>query len=88
MVYTLIDLVQFLSKIFYVLILARVVLSWISPNPGNPLVGFIYRLTEPIMAPVRKLIPSAGGMDFSPMLVLAGIWVAETVLVRLLYGMA
>lgn len=88
MVYTLIDLVQFLSKIFYVLILARVVLSWVSPNPGNPLVGFIYRLTEPIMAPVRKLIPSAGGMDFSPMLVLAGIWVAETVLVRLLYGMA
>ena len=84
---TLIDLVQIVSKILYVLILARVILSWVSPNPRNPLVGFVYRVTEPIMAPVRNLLPATGGMDFSPMLVLAGIWVAENLLLRLLYGM-
>ena len=88
MIYTLIDLVQAAATIFTILVFARVILSWIPSVPDNPLVGFVFRVTEPVMAPVRNLLPAMGGIDFSPILVLVGIQILESVLVRVLLGMA
>jgi YggT family protein len=51
-------------------IAARAVLSWVSPDPRNPIVRFIYNLTEPLLYRVRKSLPVVfGGMDFSPVVV-------------------
>jgi len=62
-----------LKTLIWILIIAmiiRIVLSWIQPQGGqNPLIGIIYAITEPIMAPARRIIPSIGGLDLSPILV-------------------
>ena len=81
---SLIDLVRLVSTAYSLLIIARVLLSWVSPDPRNALVALIHRLTEPVMAPARRLVPSTGGIDFSPMLVLAGLWMVEHLLIRVL----
>lgn len=54
-----------------VLILIRVAFSWISRNYSNPIYRFSFQLTEPVLRPVRKLLPGGGmgGLDFSPMIV-------------------
>jgi YggT family protein len=88
MIYSLIDLVVIASRVFSLLIIVRAVLSWVSPDPRNPLVGLVYRVTEPVLGPVRNLLPVAGGMDFSPIVVLIGIQLLERVVVQVLIGMA
>ncbi len=51
------------------LVVVRCLLSFIRHNPYQPVIKFIYDITEPIMAPFRKIVPAAGGVDFSPILV-------------------
>ncbi|MBV1869556.1 MAG: YggT family protein, partial [Gammaproteobacteria bacterium] len=53
---------------FFWAILIQVVLSWVAPQSNNPAVALIHQITEPIMAPARKLVPPMGGMDFSPII--------------------
>jgi YggT family protein len=60
---------NFINILFTVLnfaILIRVLLSWVQVSPGHPLVQFLYQITDPILAPFRKVIPPAAGLDFSP----------------------
>jgi YggT family protein len=84
----LIQLIGFASKIFSLLILGRVILSWVGPAANNALTRFIYAATEPVLAPVRSILPNMGGLDFSPILVLIGIQILEQLLVRALAGFA
>jgi YggT family protein len=62
---------NFLFGALSILILIRVLMSWI-PNlsPYNPIVRLIYQLTDPILEPARRLIPPIGGLDLSPLIVL------------------
>lgn len=55
--------------LYYYVILARVLMSWFNPSPENPIVDAIYRLTEPVLAPIRRVLPSMGGFDLSPLVV-------------------
>ncbi len=52
---------------FYWVILIRALLSWVNPDPFNPIVQFLYRTTEPILEPIRRRLPMAG-IDFSPII--------------------
>lgn len=56
-----------------IVVIARAVLSWVSPDPYNPIVRIINQLSEPILFPVRRRVPYLGGIDFSPMIVLLAI---------------
>lgn len=72
----LITFIKLLSTVLWVLILARVIISWTNPRGGGSLVAFVYQVTEPILAPIRRLIPPTSGIDWSPliaMLILAAI---------------
>jgi YggT family protein len=85
----LIQFIDIAAKVLTVLVFIRVVLSWVSPGGvNNPLIVLVYRITEPMLSPVRSLLPSMGGIDFSPVIVLFGIQIVEQLLVRLLLGMA
>ncbi len=64
---TLIALLQLLSQLFSLLILARILMSWMQIDRYNPVVKLIFDITEPILAPIRRLLPQAGMFDFSPM---------------------
>ncbi len=64
------------------IIVIRAVLSWVNPDPYNPLVRFITQITEPVMAPIRRWIPLRGmGIDFSPMIILLAIVFLQSFLV-------
>jgi YggT family protein len=61
-------------NIYMWLIIAQALLSWVSPDPYNPIVRFLYRVTEPVLSYVRRRLPVIfGGIDFSPLLILAAI---------------
>lgn len=60
---------------FYMwIIIARAVLSWVNPDPYNPIVRFIHNVTEPVLYRIRRKLPlDFGGIDFSPIVVILGI---------------
>lgn len=67
------------------IIIIRAVLSWVDPDPYNPIVRFVEAVTEPVIAPVRRWIPLRGmGIDFSPIIVLLAIVFLQSFLVKTL----
>jgi Predicted integral membrane protein len=72
-IYTLQELVSLILNYVFWAVLIRVILSWVAPDPYNPMVRVIVQVTEPIMAPVRKMLPPMGGFDLSPLIVLLGV---------------
>jgi YggT family protein len=58
-----------LVNIYFFCLLGMIILSWIAAGSKHPAIYLLYQITEPVMAPVRKVLPSAGGMDFSPILI-------------------
>ena len=79
-----IGLVQLLFDLYVFVLLARVLLSWVQVDPRNPLVSLINQLTEPLLAPIRNLLPQGGGMDFSPMVAFVVVLITEQVVLMLL----
>ena len=77
MITTIINLIYY---IFIILLLARVVLSWTRPDPYHPtwgpLMRLVFQITEPVLAPVRRILPPMGGLDLSPLIV----WVVASFL--------
>lgn len=61
------EFLSILLTVLYVAILARVLLSWFPINPSNPLVRLLWDITEPILAPLRRVIPRIGMFDLSPL---------------------
>lgn len=82
------DVTGLLLTVYSWLIIARAVVSWVDPNPYNPLVGFLYSATEPVLERARRIVPMIGGVDLSPIAVLLLIMVAKRVIVETLYGIA
>ncbi len=71
------------------IIVIRAVLSWVNPDPYNPIVRFITQITEPVMDRVRRWIPLRGmGIDFSPMIILLAIVFLQSFLVPSLMQLA
>ena len=71
-----------LIDLYTVVVLAAVILSWIRLSPGNPVSQLVHTLTEPVLAPARRMIPPLGGLDLSPMLVLIALQAIRSVLAR------
>lgn len=64
-----------LLKIYGYIIIVRVIISWVNPNPYNPLVRLVRGLTDPVLEPIRRLLPDMGGLDISPFVALLIIWI-------------
>ena len=65
------------------ILIGRAVISWVNPDPYNPIVRFLYNVTEPVLYRVRRLVPAVyGGIDFSPLIVLLGLYFLQIFLVR------
>jgi YggT family protein len=79
-----IGLVQLLFDLYIIVLLARVLLSWVQVDPRNPIVSLIHQLTEPLLAPIRRMLPQGGGLDFSPMVAFVVVLVAEQIVLMLL----
>jgi YggT family protein len=82
------DLLQFLIWLYLLLILIRVVLSWIGPDSYHPVVPVITQLTEPLLRPLRRRLPAPGGLDLSPLLLSLLLLLAQPLLVHPLQDVA
>ena len=69
LVWSCLGVLGLLVNIYFFALLAMIILSWIAPGSSNPAVYLLYQITEPVMAPVRKILPPMGGLDFSPIVV-------------------
>jgi len=68
---------------FYMwLIIGRAVISWVNPDPYNPIVRFLISATEPVLYPIRRRIPFLGGIDFSPIILILAIIFLQSFLVK------
>ncbi|MEI6630987.1 MAG: YggT family protein [bacterium] len=83
-------IVDIVLTIFYWLILIRALISWVSPDPFNPIVQFLYRATEPVLEPVRRMLPFSlkFGIDISPLLVFMAIIFLKSFLVKTLLDLS
>jgi YggT family protein len=76
-------------NIYMWVIIARAILSWVNPDPYNPIVRFLYNITEPVLWWVRRRLPLIfGGLDLSPLLVLLAIVFLQRFLVSTLWDLA
>ena len=66
-------LLQSLITTAWLIVLGRVLMSWIDPTFSKPLGQFLFSLTEPFLAPIRNVLPRAGMFDFSPLVLLIGL---------------
>jgi YggT family protein len=64
-----------LLKIYGYIIIARAIISWMNPNPYNPIIRIICAITDPVLDPIRRMLPDMGGIDISPFVVMIIIWV-------------
>lgn len=78
------NFIRILVNVLWFALLARVVLSWINLSPTNPLVVIINQITEPILAPIRRVLPKMGRIDLSPMVALIIIIVIQRLILRIL----
>lgn len=79
-IFTLSGLLPLLINFYFYAIIAGVILSWVAPH--NPAGQTIFQITEPILGPCRRLLPSMGGLDLSPIIAILGLRIAEIVLSR------
>lgn len=74
-----VELASGILTIYKYLLLARVIISWVNADPYNPIVNFIYRVTEPILYRVRRRMPNTGMLDLSPLVVFLLIYLVQIV---------
>jgi YggT family protein len=79
----LVNFVRLLITVVWFLLIARVVLSWTNPMGGGGVVAFIYPATEPILAPIRRVLPPTSGIDWSPLVAMLLLGVVLRIVVRL-----
>jgi YggT family protein len=84
LIITIANLADILLMILWWLILIRALISWVSPDPFNVIVRFLHQATEPILDPIRRLLPPMA-VDVSPIIAFLGIMVVRSFLLRSLY---
>ncbi len=79
-----------LLKVYFWIVLISVVLTWVRPDPYNPIVRTLRALTEPVFYRIRKWLPFTytNGMDFSPIIVMLGIQLLEWIVIKSLFQYA
>lgn len=81
-------LLKWTLQTYMFIVIARALISWVNPDPYNPIVQFLVRATEPVLRPVRRLLPLPGGIDFSPLIVIMGLAFLQIFLVPTLRQLA
>jgi YggT family protein len=84
------ELIDIVLRAYTLIVVAYALLSWVQPDPGNPIVRFVAAVTEPVLSPFRRLIPpyKTGGIDISPVLVIFVILFIRSSLVPILFDVA
>jgi YggT family protein len=79
----LIVLIQMIFYLYQLLLLGRILLSWVQVDPYHPVVQFLYTVTEPVVRPIRDLLPPTGMVDFSPFVAIILAQLLQMLLVQI-----
>lgn len=79
----LVNFIQLLAMFLWFMLIIRVVMSWTNPRGGGQLTAFVYQMTEPFLAPIRRLLPPTSGIDWSPLIAMLVLGMIVRVVVRL-----
>ncbi|MCH8028823.1 MAG: YggT family protein [Candidatus Dadabacteria bacterium] len=79
-----------LMYVYIWVVIIRALISWVNPDPYNPIVRFLFKVTEPVMSRIRKYIPPISGIDLSPIIVIVAIFFVQQLFIQSLieYGIA
>ncbi len=80
----LVTFIRLLGTILYLALIGRVIISWLNLGPSNPAAAILFQITEPILRPIRQILPTFGMLDFSPMVALILVIVVQRVLIGIL----
>ena len=75
-----------LLDVYSMIVLGAVIASWVQIPPDNPIGNFLYTMTEPLLGPIRSLLPDMGGLDFSPLVLLFALRMLRGVLLSAAAG--
>jgi YggT family protein len=78
LLWAIIGITSLFLKIFWVAMIVMVIVSWVAPNSHNPAAELAYQISEPVLAPFRRLVPNLGGMDISPIFAFLAIQVIQS----------
>ena len=78
---TIAKLLHFALQVTIILFVARAVISWLQPDTRQPIVAFIYKITDPILYRIRRVVPSIGMIDISPLIVIIVCWFLDSFLI-------
>ena len=82
-------IIHVVLSIYMWVIIARALISWVNPDPYNQIVQFLYRVTEPVLAPVRRWLPFGRmGVDVSPIIVILAIYFLDEFLIKSMIELA
>ncbi len=81
-------IIDVILSLYMYIVIGRAIISWVSPDPYNPIVRFLYQATEPVLSRVRRFVPYLGGLDLSPLIVILAIYFLKEFVVRSLYLLA
>ncbi len=83
------QLVNLVFQIYIFIVVARALISWVGPDPYNPIVRFLYQATEPVLDRLRRLVPlQFGGIDLTPIALLLALYVVKDLLLNLIVQLA
>lgn len=80
--------IKLLLNLYFYVIIARALISWVNPDPYNPIVQFLYKVTEPVLDPIRRRFNFGIGIDISPIIVIGIIYFLEFAVVKSLLDLA
>ena len=75
-----------LIDVYSLIVFGAVIVSWVQLPPSNPIANFLHTMTEPLLAPIRNVLPDMGGLDFSPLVLLFGLRLVRGVLLAAVLG--
>jgi len=82
-------IVHSLLTLYIWVVIIAALLTWVRPDPSNPVVQLLYRLTEPAYALVRRNIPTVfNGIDLAPLVIIIGLQVVDVIVTKLIYALA
>lgn len=81
-----IELANGLLTVYKYILLASVIISWVNADPYNPIVNFIYQVTEPALRRIRRYMPDTGMLDLSPLVLFAVIYLVQIVVLDTAYS--
>jgi YggT family protein len=77
------NFIRLLAMFLWLMLIVRVVMSWTNPRGGGGITAFVYQMTEPFLAPIRRLLPATSGVDWSPLIAMLLLGVIVRLVVRL-----